>query len=58
MTREERAILNLEQKVNNMGKDIEKLKELVIKLNDNGNTRSRKSGRPAGESVGAEKQDN
>ena len=57
MTREERSILNLEQKVNNMGKDIEKLKELVIKLNDNGNTRNRKS-KPAGENTGAEKQDN
>lgn len=59
MTREEGLISALSQRLDTAEKDIETLKELVTKLNnDNGNTRSRKSGKPAGESVGAEKQDN
>lgn len=57
MTREERLIAELSRRVDNAEKDIERLKELVTKLNDNGNTRIRKP-KPAGESTRAEKQDN
>ncbi|MBS5626948.1 MAG: hypothetical protein KHW86_17210 [Porphyromonadaceae bacterium] len=58
MTREEGLIAALSQRLDTAEKDIETLKELVTKLNnDNGNTRKRKS-KPAGENTGAEKQDN